>query len=361
MNSLLQGAGSRPLAGYLFDDYHLGQRFRHAIPRTVGAGEASLYIALTGERHPLHCCAPLARALGYRAVPLDDLLVFNIAFGQTVADISSNAIANLGYADMRFLAPVYAGDTLACESEVIGVKRNSSGKSGVVYVRSRASNQEGTEVLSWARWVMLPARSGAAATNVSPQLPNLPAEVDAANFVVAAFLTPAALTAHFTGSARTWEDYAPGTVIDHPSGMTLEESDHMLATRLYQNSARVHFDAFAARDGAFGKRLIYGGHVMSVCRALSYDGLENAFALAAVHGGTHSNPTFAGDTLYCRHVVLGRSAIAARADLGALRLRMLGAKNIALADLPALAVGERHPAVVLDLDYSVLIPRRQNA
>ena len=106
----------------------------------------------------MHCSEPLARAMGHRSCPLDDLLVFNMAFGKTVPDISYNAIANLGYADVRFLAPVYAGDTITCESEVIGVKENSNGKSGVVYVRSRAFNQDGAEVLAWARWVMVAKR-----------------------------------------------------------------------------------------------------------------------------------------------------------------------------------------------------------
>jgi len=105
---------------------------------------------------------------------------------------------------------------------------------------------------------------------------------------------------------------------------------------------------------------VYGGHVISICRALSYEGLENAFAIAAIHGGAHSNPTFAGDTIYCRHVVTARDALPGRQDTGALRLRMLGVKNRAPSELAALAPGERSDDVVLDLDYSVLIPRRQN-
>jgi 2-methylfumaryl-CoA hydratase len=255
---------------------------------------------------------------------------------------------------VRFGAAVYAGDTVACESEVIGAKANSSGKSGVVYVRSRATNQHGAEVLSWARWVMVNARDAAGAAAQVPELPKAVMDI-----TVPAALRPAALDPAATGGARLWEDYAPGEVIDHPGGLTLEESEHMMATRLYQNTARIHFDAFLARGSQFGKRLIYGGHVISVCRALSHDGLENAFAVAAIHGGTHSNPTFAGDTIYCRHVVLGREEIAGRADVGLLRLRMLGIKNHVLAAMSAVAPGEKNPMVVLDLDYSVLIPRRQ--
>jgi 2-methylfumaryl-CoA hydratase len=345
---------NRPLDGYFFEDYAVGRCFAHATPRTVTEGDAAVYIALTGARQPLHCSAPVAHAMGHRACPIDDLLVFNIAFGKTVPDVSYNAIANLGYADVRFLAPVYPGDTLSCESEVIGVKANSSGKSGVVYVRSRATNQDGAEVLTWARWVMVSAR-GVADARITA-IPDLPSEVPASEIRFSSSLEPRASDLA-TGSGRCWEDYEPGCVIDHPAGMTLEESDHMLATRLYQNTARIHFDAFLAKSSQFGKRLIYGGHVISVCRALSFDGLENAFAIAAIHGGAHANPTFAGDTLYCRHVVISQDALPGRADVGALRLRLIGAKNIELRKLPVPAAGEKHPAVVLDLDYTVLVPR----
>ncbi len=354
----LSTPASRPVEGYFFEDYALGRRFEHATPRTLTEGDASLYLALTGSRFPQHCSAPLARAMGHRAVPLDDLLVFHVGFGKTVPDISYNAVANLGYADVRFLEPVYAGDTLAGESEVIGLKRNAGSASGVVYVRSRAVNQDGREVLAWIRWVMVEARR-AKAPDASPVIPELPAEVPASRICVPAFLKPAALAPRSTASARYWEDYAPGQSIDHPGGVTLEEADAMLATRLYQNPARVHFDALLARDNPFQRRLIYGGHVISVCRALSYDGLENAFAVAAIHGGQHAQPTFAGDTLYCRHVVLGRDEAPGRRDLGLLRLRMLGVKNARLAEIPTPAPGAKHPAVVLDLDYSVLVPRRQ--
>jgi 2-methylfumaryl-CoA hydratase len=297
--------------------------------------------------------------MGHRACPVDDLLVFNIAFGKTVPDVSYNAIANLGYADVRFREPVYVGDTLTAESRVIGVKQNASGKSGVVYVTSRAANQHGNEVLGWDRWVMVPRRG--AGEPPAAVIPSLADEVPAEQYALPPFLDARALDPEFTGGFERWDDYREGEVIDHPGGITIEESDHMLATRLYQNTARIHFDAHAARSNQFGKRLVYGGHVISLCRALSYDGLENAFAIAAIHGGAHANPTFAGDTIYCRHVISGREAIPGRRDVAALRLRMLGIKNERPSAVPMPAPGEKHPAVVLDLDYSVVIPRRQKS
>ncbi|MFO0214574.1 MAG: MaoC family dehydratase, partial [Burkholderiales bacterium] len=101
----------RPATGYFFEDYAVGQKFVHAIPRTITHGDTALYQALTGSRNPLHCSEPFAQLLGYRTTPVDDLFVFHIAFGKTVPDISYNAVANLGYAECRFVQPVYVGDT----------------------------------------------------------------------------------------------------------------------------------------------------------------------------------------------------------------------------------------------------------
>ena len=100
----------------------------------------------------------LRRAIGYPRAPIDDLLVFHVVFGKTVPDISLNAVANLGYANCRFLAPVYPGDTLNAVSEVIGLKENSSRKTGIVTVRSAGFNQDGTRVLEYVRWVMVRKR-----------------------------------------------------------------------------------------------------------------------------------------------------------------------------------------------------------
>ena len=349
--------GSRPRDGWYFEDYAVGQRFGHATPRTITAGDVALYIALTGARQPAHCAEPVARALGHPSCPVDDLLAFHVAFGKTVPDISYNAVANLGYAGLRFLEPVYAGDTLSAQSEVIGLRQNSSGTSGVVYVGSRALNQHGREVISWARWVMV-AKRDAAAPAPATVVPELPKEVAPDRLAVPAFLRPRALQASATGGARLWEDYEPGETIDHPGAVTVEEADHMLATRLYQNTARVHFDAFTARSGPFGRRLVYGGHVISLARALSHDGLENAFAVAAIHGGAHANPTFAGDTIVARSIVTARDGIPGRDDVGALRVRLVAAKNVRLADLATPAAGTKDPAVVLDLDLTYLVPRK---
>lgn len=347
-------------SGRYFEHFRLGEVIQHATPRTLTAGDAALYIALTGARNPLHCCEPFAHALGYAGAPVDDLLAFHIAFGKTVPDISVNAVANLGYADVRFLRPVFIGDTLSTSSTVIGLKQNSNGKSGVVYVRSTTLNQNQQAVLTWVRWVMVHKKDPNAPAPVTV-IPELPAHVAISNLCIPAEMSAQGFEPQSTGGRYYWEDYQAGERINHPSGMTINDSDHSLATRLYQNNARLHFDAHMMQSSPFGKRLVYGGIVISACRSLSYEGLENALAILAINAGTHANPCFAGDTIYSFTEVLERWELAGRNDAGALRLRMVGIKNATPAEITEIRpAGNYHPNVVLDIDYTVLMPRKGN-
>src|SRR5882762_521069 len=132
---------SKTSAGNFFEDFRVGTLIRHATPRTVTAGDVTLYGSLYGPRFAVQSSDTFAQAIGYPRAPVDDLLVFHVVFGKTVPDVSLNAVANLGYADCRFLKPVYPGDTLTASSEVIGLKENSNRKTGIVYVRSRGFNQ----------------------------------------------------------------------------------------------------------------------------------------------------------------------------------------------------------------------------
>ncbi len=345
-------------AGNFFEDFRLGQELVHATTRTVTSGDVALYMALTGTRFAIHSSDPFARALGLPRAPVDDLLAFHIVFGRTVPDISLNAIANLGYADCRFLAPVYPGDTLAARSRVIGLRENANRRSGVVYVRSSASNDRGEAVLDYVRWVMVRKRAEEAPAP-RPTVPELPPLVPAAALALPGELRLAGYDFALAGARETWDDYAPGERIDHVDGVTVEEAEHMMATRLYQNPARVHFNQHAQKADRFGRRLVYGGHVMSLARALSFNGLANAFKIAAINGGRHANPTFAGDTIYAWSEVLERWEFAGRRDVGALRLRTVACKDRAAAGFPDKdAQGDFDAAVVLELDYTVLMPRR---
>jgi 2-methylfumaryl-CoA hydratase len=351
-------------AGRFFEDFRVGETIRHATPRTMTEGDRALYAALTGSRFALQSSSDFAYAAGYPAQPLDDLLIFHVVFGKTVPDVSLNAVANLGYAEGRFLAPVYPEDTLSAVSEVIGVKETSSRDTGVVHVRTRGfkydGKYDGIAVLDYVRWVLVRKRDAAAPAPATAQ-PALADRVVPDGYALPA-MDPAKWDSVLAGSDRRWEDYAAGERIDHVDGMTVEEAEHQLATRLYQNTARVHFNAFTERQGRFGKRLVYGGHIISMARALSFNGLENCCRIAAINGGRHVAPVFAGDTLFAWSKVLERAELPHRADWGALRLRLVATKDRPCADFPlTLESGAYDPAVVLDFDHWVLIPRRARA
>jgi 2-methylfumaryl-CoA hydratase len=348
---------SKNSPGNFFEDFRIGQTIAHATPRTVTTGDVALYVALYGSRFAVQSSDAFARAIGYRAAPVDDLLVFHVVFGKTVPDISLNAVANLGYADCRFLQPVYPGDTLSTVSEVIGLKENSSRKTGVVYVRSTGLKQDGSKVLEYVRWVMVRKRDDVAPAP-GDHVPALPKALDAAAIGAACpKINSSAYDTALSGSAARWADYAAGEKIDHVDGMTVEEAEHQLATRLYQNTARVHFNQFAEAQGRLGRRLIYGGHVISLARALSFNGLANAFHIAAINGGRHVAPLTAGATVFAWSEILDRAELPGRTDVGALRVRAIATKDRPCADFPLRSGDDYDPAVILELDYWVLIPR----
>ncbi|TAN64318.1 MAG: hypothetical protein EPN20_08490, partial [Magnetospirillum sp.] len=274
-------------SGNFFEDFTLGQVINHATPRTVSSGDVALYTALYGSRFAVNSSAEFAKSIGMAAesfghlAPVDDMLAFHVVFGKTVPDISLNAVANLGYAAGRFGELVYPGDTLTTTSTVIGLKENSNRQTGVVYVRSVGVNQLREMVVEYVRWVMVRKRD-VNAPAPEETLPQLPGAVAAADLIIPAGLNLSAYDDTLAGSRHRWDDYAVGEKIDHVDGMTIEEAEHMMATRLWQNTAKVHFNQFTEGQGRFGRRLIYGGHIISLARALSFNGLGNATSLKAL-------------------------------------------------------------------------------
>jgi 2-methylfumaryl-CoA hydratase len=141
-------------------------------------------------------------------------------------------------------------------------------------------------------------------------------------------------------------------VIDHVDGVTIEEAEHMMATRLWQNTSKTHFDATPREDR---KRLIYGGHVMSMARALSFNGLANAQCIVAINAGSHANPCFAGDTVRAWSEVLDTAETpppaSARSGCGWWRPKDGGEVGALKGE-----DGKYLPDVLLDLDYWALMP-----
>jgi 2-methylfumaryl-CoA hydratase len=342
--------------GNFHEDFRIGQVIHHAVPRTITVGDVSLYSALYGMRFAVQSSDAFAQSVGLPRAPVDNLLVFHVVFGKSVPDISLNAVANLGYADCRFLAPVYPGDSLIARSEVIGLRTNANGQTGIVHVRTTGTDQHGQDVISFVRWVMV-ARRDPGGPAPDPVVPVLPDHVPAHDVVAPPGLQLDRYTHRIAGSPHGTDAYAPGERIDHIDGMTVEEAEHQIATRLYQNTARGHFDRRLQAGGRFGHRIVYGGHVMSLARGLSFNGLQNALWIAAINGGRHVNPVAAGDTIYCWSQVTDCQPLPGRDDIGAIRLRTVATRDLPCEGFPEPG-GPDGAQVVLDLDYWALMPSR---
>lgn len=338
--------------GNFFEDFTVGQVIQHATPRTVTEGDRAVYGSLYPTRFALPSSAQFAAASGLKDWPVEDLVGFHIAFGKTVPDVSLNAVANLGYAELRFHQPVLPGDTLSTSSEVIGLKENSSGKNGVVYVRSTAVNQRGEVAIDWARWVMVHKRDQSLPAPETV-IPELAKSVAAEDLIVPAGLDFTNYDFAAAGEPHTWDDYEVGEKIDHVDGVTLTASEHQQATRLWQNTAKVHFNTEARPDG---NQLVYGGHIISLARALSFNGLANAQLIAAINAGAHTSPAFAGDTIYAWSEVLDKAETSAP-GVGALRLRLVATKGRDESTTLKGDDGKYAEGVLLDLDLWALIPR----
>ncbi|WP_110208688.1 MaoC family dehydratase [Nocardioides daejeonensis] len=343
---------SKTNPGNFFEDFTIGQVIEHATPRTVTDGDRALYGALYPTRFSVPSAATFAASVGLDPWPVEELIGFHIAFGKTVPDVSLNAVANLGYAELRFHRPVVPGDTLRTRSEVIGLKQNSNGRTGVVHVRSTATNQRGEVAIDWARWVMVHKRE-ADAPAPETVVPELAAVVAPADLPIPAGLDFSDYDFKAAGESHRFGDYQVGEKIDHVDGVTLTDSEHMMATRLWQNTAKVHFNVDARPDG---KRLIYGGHIISMARALSFNGLANAQLIAAINGGSHVAPAFAGDTVHAWSEVLDKAEVDAP-GVGALRLRLVATRGRDVSMTLRGDDGKYAEGVLLDLDLWALVPR----
>ena len=232
---------------------------------------------------------------------------------------------------------------------MIGLKQNSSGRTGVVWVRTTGRNQRDEAVLSYVRWVMVRKRDPDA---VAPEtvVPDLSDAADPRDLVVPAGLDFSSYDFDLAGEPHRLSDYSVGERIDHVDGVTVEEAEHMMAARLWQNTAKVHFDARQREDG---RRLIYGGHVISTARALSFNGLANAQMIVGLNAGAHANPSFAGDTVRAWSEVLDTAETGAP-GVGAIRLRLVATRE--KAEGLHSDDGKYLPHVLLDLDYWALMP-----
>lgn len=337
--------------GNFFEDYHVGMEFNHPIPRSLGLGEKAIYQSLYPNRFAIYSSDSFASECGFLRSPLDNLIVFHTIFGKSVPDISLNAVANLAYFQGRFFNPVYDGDTLLAKSKVIGLKQNSNGKSGLVYVNTKGFNQKSELVLDYSRCVMV-KKNNLSLLPPRTLIPELDEVVNPKTFYLPEELNFLNYNFDLSGSGNKFNDYNIGEEIFHIDAVTLEEAEHMMATRLWQNNSKVHFDQTIRKDK---KRLIYGGHIISIGRSLSFNGLENAQIMIAINGGTHAGPAFSGDTIFAKSQIVDKFENV-NETIGAIRIILIVAKK-GDNDKNNFYQDIKDSSILLKFDYWALIPK----
>jgi len=142
--------------GRFLEDFRVGDRYRHAGGRTISEADNTWFTLLTSNTHPIHVDAEYAAATEFGRPLVVSTLTLAIVTGLSVDDVSRNAVANLGWDDVRLTAPVFAGDTLHAESVVEEVRPSKSRPGqGVVRVMTRGYNQRGEEVIVFRRTILV--------------------------------------------------------------------------------------------------------------------------------------------------------------------------------------------------------------
>src|SRR5262245_59331675 len=145
--------------GRYFEDFTVGDIYEHRPGRTISEADNTWFTLLTMNNHPLHFDAVYAAKSEFGKPLVNSCLTLSIVVGMSVSDVSYKAIGNLGWNDIKLTAPVFAGDTLYAESEVLGQRESQSRPTqGIVTVRTRGLNQDGTVVISYERTILVPKR-----------------------------------------------------------------------------------------------------------------------------------------------------------------------------------------------------------
>ncbi|MGM0576292.1 MAG: MaoC family dehydratase [Myxococcota bacterium] len=325
-----------PDYGHFLEDFVPGTVFVHPRGRTVGRDFMLDYATTFMEANPLYLNEEFARSQGYEALPAAPHLVMNLALSLGVQNDSEKAIANLGYYDVRFVRPVYPGDTLMARTQVVARRDRGVGKPGIATVHTLAQNQRGEVVCQYRRKIFVPRRTDqeidpeAKATDQpafpwddSPTL-SIPMPSDQSPAAFEGVTTPGTLLG----------ELKPGRVFVHKNGRTVTD-EHLQWTYKVMNTHPLHYDRLysTGRKGPMsGEPIVYGGLVFAWLLGLaSRDTSENGVWELGWHDGYHTQPTFAGDTVSSLSRVLSVEEISLHGgepDAGIVRFQLVGVKNV---------------------------------
>lgn len=146
--------------GLYYEEFEVGEEIRHSLSKTIFECDNNFFSLMTMNHHPVHTNVDYASHNQHGKILVVGTLVFSLAVGITVPDISGKAIANLGYEDVKHLHPVFINDTIYVRTKVLSKRESRSKKDrGIVCVESIASNQNGVDVLSFRRNVLVKKQS----------------------------------------------------------------------------------------------------------------------------------------------------------------------------------------------------------
>ncbi len=280
-------AGNRVrVGGPWFEDFAHGQVFADAPGLTLTAGHAAAHQALSGDRLRLALDHDLSTRVTGRAEPFaHPTLVCHVAIGQTTS-ASQRVRGNLFYRGLRFLRPVHLGGTLHTDTGVGALRQNrprpDRPATGMVALRVTVQNQRGDRVLDFWRCPMIPLRDPAADTGHTDSFDDIPADIDLSgttgwDWRLDAFRAP---------------DLESGTVYDVEGRDTVTGAPELARATL--NLAATHTDPGAS---AYGRRLVYGGHTVSIAGAHATRALPDLVTIVAWRSCDHTGPVFEGDVL----------------------------------------------------------------
>lgn len=284
------------VGGPHFEDFEVGQVFDEAPALTLTSGHAALHQALVGDRLRLALDAELSRLVTASERQLaHPNLVCDVAIGQSTGP-TQRVLGNLFYRGLVLLSPVFLGDTLRTTTEVVALKQNRArdGRpaSGLVGLRIRTENQRREPVLDFWRCPMIPLRDPAGDTGHADDLDQIPAELDSERLRGAVPAEWRLSELRERAGGPQFDELSEGTRWEVEGRDTVSGATELV--RLTLNLAAAHSDAASTRSG---RRLVYGGHTISIAAAHATRALPNLATIVAWHGCDHLGPVFEGDVL----------------------------------------------------------------
>lgn len=314
-----------PSYGRNLEDFNNGDVFVHPRGLTIDLAFATDFATTFMEANPLYLNREFAKAHGFKDLLVSPMMVLNVALSLGVQNDSEKAIANLGYYNVKFIAPVYPNDTLRAYTKVLDKKDRGEGKPGIITIRTLAVNQDGKTVVQYDRKIMVGSAGsiGKPTTIVRTDMPEV------GNAPTLALPLVNEYPRDLTGVNSYFENFRVGDIIAHPNGRTISD-EHFAWTYKVMNTHPLHYDKLysTGRVGPMsGEPIVYGGLVFAwLCGLAGRDVSENALWDLGYTEGYHTQPIVSGETVYTVSRVLAKEDFSK--ILGIVTFQLIGVKGI---------------------------------